>query len=386
MEVIKRVSFAMLLALFIIICLTDAVIAENMTVYIPNRVSRLGLPEMPDYVTLKTRTESAPMTDKKGNEVFQLEAKEDEDGNKFVDYRLDDHGNKIPVHGIVEDAVISLQFSRKPNWAGVLWWEGWENLDVDEEGYAETSMEDHIVQPGIWEGSSPINMVTEKPEYSDYAFMAGFGPLTCEYGRRGTVNYVEYTVEEDYFRTGMEGASTVIRWEPEHIKNYSEENYVKYETTTTVWYVSSVTATYPAGNYITGIQADYRNDRKNTLSSYTITYTVSDKESYTITYMPNTATIFEEHNYGLFLPDNSLLPSTIFTNNDPNTWEEYPTGAYYHHYEADEPIYGEYTVSGRKYVSGSGSNLNKWYGEGHGTELKKKGLREVTSFTSPRVE
>ena len=29
-------------------------------------------------------------------------------------------------------------------------------------------------------------VVTEKPEYSDYAFMAGVGPVTCEYGRRGT--------------------------------------------------------------------------------------------------------------------------------------------------------------------------------------------------------
>ncbi len=375
-----------LITAFLVLCSCEDAFTEIKAVYLPEKIEELGLPEMPDYLSLKTRTECVPMTDKKGIEVFQLETKEDEEGNKFVDYRLDDLGNKIPVYGIVEDAIIALQFSRKPDWAGVLWWEGWENLNVNDEGYAETSMENHIAQPGIWEGSSPINMVTEKPEYSDYAFMAGVGPVTCEYGRRGTVNYVEYTVKEDYFRTGMGGANTVIRWVPEHIKNYSEENYVKYETTTTVWYVSSVTATYPAGNTIVGVRADYRNDRKNTLSSYTITYAVNDNETYAITYMPNTATIFEEHNYGLFLPDNSLLPSTIFTNNDPNTWEEYPTGAYFHHYEADEPIYGEYTVSGRKYVSGSGSNLNKWYSEDHGKQLKKNGLRGVTSFKSPRVK
>ena len=359
--------------------------AEDMAVYIPNSITKLGLPEMPEYITLKTRTESNRMIDSNGNEIYQKE-KIKVDDEIIEDFKYDDNGNLIPVYGIIEDATIYLQFSKKPDWAGVLWWEGWENLNVDEEGYAETSMEDHVAQPGIWEGSSSINMVTEKPEYSDYAFMAGVGPVTCEYGRRGTVNYVEYTVKKDYFRTGMEGASTVIRWVPEHIKNYSEENYVKYETTTTVWYVSSVTTTYPAGNYITGIRADYRNDRKNTLSSYTITYAVSDKETYAITYMPNRATIVEEHNYGLFLPVDSNLPSMIDYTNDPNTWEEYPSGWYLHHYEADEPIYGEYTVGGKKYVSGSGSNLNKWYREGHGAELKKKGLRGVTSFTSPRVK
>ena len=172
----------------------------------------------------------------------------------------------------------------------------------------------------------------------------------------------------------------------EAIKNYSEENYVKYETTTTVWVVTSVTATYSAGNPITKVKAEYRNDRKNTLSSYEITYAVNENETYAITYMPNTATIFEEHNYGLFLPDNSNLPSTFFYTNDPNTWEEYPSGAYWHHYTEDEPIYGEYTVNGVTYVSGSGSNLNKWYTVGHGTLLKRNGLRGVTSFPSPRVK
>lgn len=365
-------------------CACEA-ISENTMIFIPDQCIKLKLPEMPDFITLKTRTESVPMTDLDGNTFYQVEKKKDENGETFIDFRYDDAGNRIPVHGIVEDAIISLQYSKKPDWASVIWWDGWENLDVNQEGYAETTMEGHKYQPGIWEGSSPINIVTEKPEWSDYAFMAGVGPVTCEYGRRGTVNYVEYTVEQDYFKTGMEGAVTVIRWEPVSIKNTSEENYVKYETTTTVWFVTSVTATYPAGNPITKVKAEYRNDKKNTLSSYEITYAVNENESYAITYMPNTATIFEEHNYGLFLPDKSDLPSTIFYTNDPNTWEEYPSGAYWHHYTEDEPIYGEYTVNGVTYVSGSGSNLNKWYTAGHGTLLKRNGLRGVTSFTSPRV-
>ena len=63
-----------------------------------------------------------------------------------------------------------------------------------------------------------------------------------------------------------------------------------------------------------------------------------------------------------------------------------PSGAYWHHYTEDKPIYGEYTVKGVTYVSGSGSNLNKWYTAGHGTLLRRNGLRGVTSFISPRVK
>ena len=322
---------------------------------------------MPDYVTLKTETD--------GVATYGDEENPD---------------NPCPVLQ-EEDGEIRLYFSQRPDWASVIWMDRWENLDVDEDGTAVTGMENHNAQPGIWATSGPENPATGKPEWrwndgGDYAFMAGLDQVTCQYGRKGKVNYVEYTVDEDYFKTGMKGASTVIRWEPVSIKNYSEENYVKYETTTTVWYVSSVTATYPAGNNIAGVKADYRNDKKNTLSSYVITYAVSENETYAVKYMPSTTTIVEEHNYGLFLPVESWLPSTIDYTNDPNTWEEVPSGWYLHHYTADEPIYGEYSVNGKTYVSGSGSNLNKWYTEGHGSELKKSGLRGVTSFPSPRVK
>ena len=361
-----RVLCTMMAAVFMLsVC--ELALGDDLKVFLPERISKLNLPEMPEYITLKTDTDRTAT-------YGDAEAPE----------------NPCPILQ-TEDAEIRLEFSKKPDWAGVTWMDGWENLVVDEEGRAVTTMEGHSVQPGIRATSGPISPDTGKPEWrwndgGDYAYLAGLGPVTCEYGRRGTVKYVEYTVEQDYFKTGMNGAVTVIRWEPVSIKNTSEENYVKYETTTTVWFVSSVTASYPAGNPITKVKAEYRNDKKNTLSSYEITYALNENESYAITYMPNTTTIFEEHNYGLFLPDNSNLPSTIFYTNDPNTWEEYPSGAYWHHYTEDEPIYGEYTVNGVTYVSGSGSNLNKWYTAGHGTLLKRNGLRGVTSFPSPRVK
>lgn len=295
-----KILCAMMAAVFMLsVC--ELALGDDLKVFLPERISKLNLPEMPEYITLKTDTDRTAT---------------------YGD--AEDPENPCPILQ-TEDAEIRLEFSQKPNWAGVTWMDGWENLVVDEEGRAVTTMDGHAVQPGIQATSGPISPDTGKPEWrwtdgGDYAYLAGMGPVTCEYGRRGTVKYVEYTVEQDYFKTGMNGAVTVIRWEPVSIKNTSEENYVKYETTTTVWFVSSVTATYPAGNPITKVRAEYRNDKKNTLSSYEITYAVNENESYAITYMPNTATIFEEHNYSLFLPDNSNLPSTIFYTNDPNTW------------------------------------------------------------------
>ena len=352
-------------AVGLLLLLQAAAWGEEISVFIPGKLSELGLPDMPEYFTLKTETESIGTY-----------------GNK------DKPDNPCPVLP-VEDAEIRLSFSKKPDWAAAVWMDGWENLDVDESGYAETSMEGRRAQPGLEARSGPIDPSTGKPEWrwndkGDYAFMAGLGPVTCQFGRDGSVQYVEYTAGEDYYRTGMTGAVTVIRWKPISIKNFSERNDIKYETTTTQWVVVSVTASYPAGNPITGVRAEYRSDKKNTLGSYDITYAVSDHETYAITYAPDTATILEEHNYKLFYPVNPHLPSKIFYTNDPNTWEEIPA-RYMHHYEADEPIYGEYTADGVTYVSGSGDWLDTWYETEHGRQLKKKGLRKVTSFPSPRV-
>ena len=47
--------------------------AEDMAVYIPNSITKLGLPEMPEYISLKTRTESNRMIDHNGNEIYQKE-------------------------------------------------------------------------------------------------------------------------------------------------------------------------------------------------------------------------------------------------------------------------------------------------------------------------
>jgi RecG-like helicase len=96
--------------------------------------------EMPEYFTLTTETES---TATYGNEE-----------------KPDD---PCPVLA-VEDAIIRLTFSQRPDWAAAVWMDGWENLDVDENGCTETSMEGHRAQPGLEAKSGPVDPATGRPE------------------------------------------------------------------------------------------------------------------------------------------------------------------------------------------------------------------------------
>ncbi len=515
--------------------------ASDTAVYIPYIIEKLGLPDMPDYITLKTKTERAVMKDSRGNVVYQTEEVKNPNGVISSYIKYDYNGNPIPVYGTAENPDIELQFSEQPEWAGVIWADGYETLKVDESGYAKTSMVGHNMQPGINIVKSVCDPVTgELLEYEndggDYAYLAGKNNVAVQYGRSGSVNYVEYTVEQDFFRTGMEGASTVIRWEPVQVITdcYKEEleeqwfvvwdpqdyyddyndydptvgnygttdsfvtnqwgniaydesgrlccyqngevayipvdgsaiydpntnrlydqegnelmilppyvkccaesdkpvvnpnfpsNYPDYveipvvrvvdPTPLTVWYISAVTATYPAGNYIVGVEADWRNDKKKTLASYKITYEPKQGEQYKITYSPITTTVLEdksfrmqqslEENYGKKY--SSYEKFSTWSKNTPSTIKAQPEydrtgkktmeGVYFHHYTEDEVLSGLYTSGSTLLCSGSGKNLKKWYKfngvttlkdgtkrNNLGKQVKKNGLKPCTSFISPRV-
>ena len=504
--------------------------ASDTAVYIPYIIEKLGLPDMPEYITLKTKTERAVMKDSRGNVVYQTEEVKNPNGVISSYIKYDYNGNPIPVYGTAENPDIELQFSEQPEWAGVIWADGYETLKVDESGYAKTSMVGHNMQPGINIVKSVCDPVTGRLlEYEhdggDYAYLAGKNNVAVQYGRSGSVNYVEYTVEQDFFRTGMEGASTVIRWEPVQVitdcykeaqeekwylvwdqQDYYDDYYDDYDPTVgnygrtdsfvtnqwgniaynennelccyqnnkvipipvdgsayydantnrlydqwgkelmilpphvmccnkpqqdtyiyypdngtscvqipvvrvtdakplTVWYISSVTATYPAGNYIVGVEADWRNDKKKTLASYKITYEPKQGEQYKITYSPVTTTVYEEHRSGTFETwPASNAPSTkmadyIKKNSDPGdrSYLQFQ-GMYLHHYTEDEVLSGLYTSGSTVLCSGSGNNLRKWYKyngtttlkngmkrNNLGKQVKKSGLKPCTSFISPRV-
>lgn len=158
----------------------------------------------------------------------------------------------------------------------------------------------------------------------------------------------------------------------------------------TTWYVSQVVTEYPEDlNYIVRVESDWRNDSGRFLWGYKITYATSPNERYKITYAPNKTTILEDHNTNKFFPaSDPSLPSTdleaFFTAIGEDNPADYH-GLYLHHYEEDEPIYGEYTDGTMNLVSGSGDYLKYWFEEGHGARVYRR-LYPCTYFKSPRYK
>ena len=102
--------------------------AGGIRVYIPNKLERLHVPDMPEYIGLYTRTESVATY-----------------GNP------DNENDPCPILPVNEPD-IELFFSEQPDWAGVLWPEGFERISVDGRGYARVSSAGHETQPGVTPG------------------------------------------------------------------------------------------------------------------------------------------------------------------------------------------------------------------------------------------
>ena len=470
----------------------------GISVYIPNKIARLHLPDMPEYIALFTRTQSVATY---GNDK--------------------DPTDPCPILPVNEPD-IDLFFSERPDWAAVIWPEGTEYISVNENGYARVSSAGHKTQPGVtagtmlikdekgntkrvWAATTADHVAGEDAPAGDGAFLAGKNGVTVLYNRDGSPVWVEYTIHDDFYKTGMYGAVTTIRYERvvvpgdryifrkdengnivkhnlkgnvviftledgesyyidtyeythivyddaiftgkltfkeekvqleifdedgnsygfiEHI-DYDEEgkeiarrDYFTYEEFVnmtknnhlnlshygnavagkdsflhfyyTTWYISQVVTEYPDDvNYIVRVESDWKNNSGQFLWGYKITYATSAKERYKITYMPNTATILEDHGTNKFYEwDDPTYPSTdleayfeAMGAPDPSEFH----GMYLHHYEEDTPIYGEYTDGTLNLMSGSGDYLPYWYEEGHGARVYKR-LYPCTYFSTPRYK
>ena len=204
------------------------------------------------------------------------------------------------------------------------------------------------------------------------------------------------TYEGDPFKTGMDGAVTTIEWDDATIIPECG-GYL------TLDYIRSVTVVYPAGNYIRKVVAEYTNDKKKSLSKYTITYQTGENEYYTISYAAKTGTVAEDHgldgiNYATqgihsYINNDTGEVITVNLNAAPASQkllEDYVGAVYLHHYSADEILEGDYTDGSVRLHSGSGNNAGKWYAydsvSGVYTQSRKGGLRSIFSFKSPRVQ
>ena len=389
MKNITKILSVALVAMMVL-SLSAVALADDTTVYIPKTLSKLigsyDLDEF-EFPTLSVKMSSRVPTF--GNE------KDPKDPCPYV---------------AGEDADYLFYFSEKPDWAGAVVSSldgGWINIDVDDSGFG--MIEGPLVrQPGMWSWSGPCDPITGEPDGygngGDYPYYAGkdYGSysVNVSYHRNGSAYQVVVTLKdsEDFFRTGMEGGVMSITFKIVTVKSTSNPKKARYDT---YWYVDQVSAVYPEGNYIIGVEADYRNDTKQNLCSYRVSYAASEKEIYKITYSPATTTVLEG------------VPEILTTY---KTAAKFAASAHtaqgdLHHYTADAPIYGLFYQSRQDWeddniyaVSGSGNKLNKWYKwngrtqmsgiqdnpdsavyrNNNGKQVKsiKKG---TTSFKSPRV-
>ncbi len=258
------------LALLLLLAIPAGAFAETVSVRIPSKLGNLSLPEMPDPLQLYTWTDSVATY-----------------GNK------QDPKDPCPILA-VNDAIMHLQFSEQPDFAVASWYMGNENISVGADGYAELSTEGRRVQAGFtWDG------VTKE---KDWFIKAGKDGVTAGYTNSGKVRFIEYTVDGDFFDTGIEGAQTTFRYEPVTI----DGDYYVYNPQTkkmenqkgkvrdassedgwkhwyyTNWYIPTITVVYPAGSGLTKIVAEYWNTEKAALKKFAVQY--APKGTYTCSY------------------------------------------------------------------------------------------------------
>ena len=209
----------------------------------------------------------------------------------------------------------------------------------------------------------------------------------------------------DPFLTGMEGAVTYLERESTVVKAENGKD-ARGRTKTkkvTLKYISKVTTVYPEGNYIRKVVAEYGNDKKKSLTKYSITYQVGEKQQYTVSYAPKTNTVLEDHSNGRI----TYTDHGPYTYTNPGTGKEVTInldanlpsavliknaqgGVYLHHYDQDEILEAFYTDGKVDLKSGSGDNANAWYSydviKGIYVPAGKGGLRAPKSFKSPRVQ
>ncbi len=214
---IRLVTAALALCLALSVCV-GAFAASRIEV--PKYASRMNLPEVPDYITLETWTDSVAL------------------------------GDPCPIVAI-SDATVHVTFSEKPDKAQIVWYEGTENLDVDENGYAEASSTDRKMQHGLRTGK--------------ITFKSWKDNIAVVYHRDGTPESVTMTVDGDYLGLGLDNPKTTITYTPVTVKAPKLRS-----KKADVWYVSKVVASYQDGEDTLEITAYYLNTKGGKLQKYVV--------------------------------------------------------------------------------------------------------------------
>lgn len=374
----KKLSQVLALALAaLLLVLPAASLAEDTQVHIPASLSKVpGVPSIDDIWQDKVFFLEVRYYD----EVIEIGSRStDYLGRGFECWFTDYHGNAfVPDLAVLRMGRADYTLQVDAN--------GYALVTVDDEEYgnpvftADKAYADgtsiHIEYNTRW--VSDDAMRGPEPPSSGYVIIPGWVSYDVLGSADTTVPaHIEYTLPGvDFFRTGMEGADSCVRYDRNLVLTQCGTEEAPYTHYDEYYSISSVVSAYPAGNMITKVDASWRNDKKTELSGYTISYAPTKKDLYEITYAPQTASILEEHGKGgiKYTEVSSVLPSTKLSDTE-----------FIHHYVEDQVLCGVYYRSGRKYaVSGSGNNLPKWYRPGNGKRVKNVKY-PCTFFTSPRV-
>ena len=338
-KVRRFLSLIVLLPMLFSLC--PAAGAETPSLFIPDRLKDLRLPDMPEI---------PDMPEPPALSCWMDLLEPNDDCPKVADPDGDFH----------------LQFDQQVSRCTV---DG-HAVAIDENGYGEIPAEQTDMQKiNISAVSGDVTYDYLTPGTLSRA-VGRFGKLTVYYNEYGCATRMLLSGNTDYFRSGAPGCTSVITWDSVILETPAPAGSKKKPVQTRVWYVGSVEVTYPKGSYLWRCIAYYLNDKKNTLDSYWVVYDVSQTDRYLITYSGKTyecgGVHYEEDQIldGLY---EDLSVTNVYTE-DPRTGVKLP---------------------GRVYRNASGKYFggNRWISLVTGEPYKgRKTLRKLMSFISPRVE
>lgn len=339
----KKISRFLILAVLtsLLFSVCPAVGEQAPSLFIPDRLKALGLPDMLDIPAMP----EAPALS------CWMDLLEDRpDCPKVADPDGDFH----------------LQFGQPVDRCRV---DG-QVVAIDENGYGEipaelTDMQNIDITAVV--GKATYTYIT--PGNLSGGTVRFDGGLTVYYNEYGCATRMTLTEKTDYFRSGASGCTSVINWESVILETPAPAGSTKKPVQTRVWYVDSIEITYPEDSYVRRAIAFYLNDKKNTLNGYWVVYNVTPTDRYLICYAGKTYDCGSAH-YEEDQILSGLYQDRGETNSDIRPWNR-----------KKQPSLLYENASGKYFGS------NRWIRIGTGKPYKgRKTLRKLSSFISPRVE
>ena len=359
-------------ALALMLALTAPVVsqAEETTLYMPRKLEKLGVPELPQLPFLKAWSDCIVLGD-------PCPLVLDPDGYLHVQFSFPVDECLVMHGGGVQFTCFDMN----------------ENRQADEPYYAFDGVHVPIDENGRGEVALRFLIDPEEESLSNPRFYVRLGSAIIAYTytfHRFEADYVTWSPEEvfifdnqDYFRSGLADprAVTVYRGEPISRSTVEEWwDWQEYWNWNDHMHVHCVNVTYGAGDEIVGAEAVYWDKEPGTLHGYSVQYLFGEDDHYRIYFAPETESVVTARTWDFPDTVGKYAPTQNVYDEDGN-WK-----ATIVHFTQDEPLYGYYWSGGIFARSGSDGNIHKWYTTEDYRLVRKAGPRGVKTFVSPRVK